>query len=279
MRSPGPGSYPGTAPALHLSGDTFEENWIEIYDTGIARVVPTTGERNTGLRAHQWSSATATALLDMTSLLPHLSPFSPPAFQPRTRPWADGQMDRLHIWASVITLTYDHSYHQYQYGNNGCSQEPKTTVVACSSSGRSLNPQAPNPRQSPRGPPPPPAPRTDHRISIFGNPSIHLTVLRPLTSLHWKVRRHCTLTRQFGFFYSPVCAVNHVQAAMCVWFARHAGYKSSLRPRARGLVSKLTQHFGSAASLSLLYRHLPLPQDFGSLLWKPEAVIIPRRHS
>lgn len=71
-----------------------------------------TAERNSRPKGPLVIGRTATALLDMTSLFPHLSPCSPPAFQPRTRPeWADGQVASSHTWASVITLTYGRSDH------------------------------------------------------------------------------------------------------------------------------------------------------------------------
>ena len=94
------------------------------------------------------------------------------------------------------------------------------------------------------------SPRTFIRISPFGNPPCHLTLLRPLTSLLSQVRRACTLPDDMDFSLPSVqpsrpsddlrgspdtLVINpHFALAPCAWSR-----------------NKLTQHSGSAASLSL----------------------------
>lgn len=100
---------------LHPSVDTFKGRWIENIwlQAWHTRFSPTRiGIQDSG---PTWFGRIAgLALFDMTSLVPVSTPFAPPAFQPRTRPmgrWADSPVSTSGH-PSVITLTYDQSYHQ-----------------------------------------------------------------------------------------------------------------------------------------------------------------------
>lgn len=104
------------------------------------------------------------ALLDMTSLIPSSLPIFSPSFStpdPSHGRWADGQSPHLGIGTVIIlaycTTTLPTSVNTAPRYSDGCSREPQTTVLlACSSSGSSLNPQSPvpsTPRHPPRGNP------------------------------------------------------------------------------------------------------------------------------
>lgn len=153
------------------------------------------------------------------------------------------------------------------------------TVVACRSSGMSLNPQCPKPQTPAKGEPPPPATKTSLPDCQKGQPVIpshsppatHVPPPAGTPSMY--------LTRQFGFFSTHlVCAAVNPskRQSNLVRPTRWVINPHFALGAASGLESRPALRLGCITCL--VYRHLPLfPLDIGSLLWKPEAGSIHRR--